>query len=62
MLELAKTLSRGLPHLRTDFYLVGDKIYFGELTLYSGDGMGKWWPNGFDTEIGNWLSIEELKS
>ena len=32
MLTIAKNLSAGIPHVRVDLYVVGEKIYFGELT------------------------------
>jgi hypothetical protein len=38
MLGLARTLSGEIPFLRTDFYVVGEKIFVGELTFYPGDG------------------------
>ena len=28
MLELAKKLSKGIPHVRVDFYIINEKIYF----------------------------------
>ncbi len=56
MLELAKKLSRDLPHVRADFYSVGSRVYFGELTLYHRGGFGKYPPG----EIGLWLG-EQLE-
>lgn len=41
MLEFARILSKGIPHLRTDFYVINDKIYFGELTFYHEAGAGR---------------------
>lgn len=34
MIEIAKALSKEIPHVRVDFYMVDDKIYVGELTFY----------------------------
>lgn len=34
LLRLARQLSKGIPHLRTDFYIMKGKILFGELTFY----------------------------
>ena len=39
MLEVARILSRDFWFVRVDMYLVGDKIYFGELTFTPGDAM-----------------------
>lgn len=38
ILGLAQTLSEGLIHVRVDFYLINNKIYFGEMTFYHGGG------------------------
>lgn len=57
MLCLAKKLSSGFPHLRTDFYIVDDKILVGEMTFFHGTGMGKWTPESFDKLMGNWLTL-----
>ena len=35
MLEAASTLSKGHPEVRVDFYVVGGKCYFGEMTFTS---------------------------
>ena len=57
MLNLAGKLSAGFPHLRTDFYIVGDRLYVGEMTFFHGTGFGKWWPDGTDEWLGNFLNI-----
>lgn len=44
MLGMAQSLSQNIPHIRTDFYSIGDKIYFGELTFYHESGFGKFMP------------------
>lgn len=61
MIELSKKLSAGFSHLRTDFYIVGNKLYVGEMTFFHGTGFGKWWPNGFDEEMGSWLNLNFSK-
>ncbi len=57
MMELARTLSAGIPHVRTDFYCIDDRIYFGELTFYHESGFGKFTPESFDEEMGKWISL-----
>lgn len=59
MLELARLLSEGYPHMRTDFYCVGDRIYFGEITFYHGSGMTRFDPPSFNLEMGGWLKLPE---
>lgn len=57
MLELSKTLSAGIPHLRTDFYIIDGKIFFGELTFFHGSGMKKYVPRSFEKTMGDWMEL-----
>ena len=57
MLELSRKLSASFPHLRTDFYIVNDRLYVGEMTFFHGTGFGKWTPESFDAEMGSWLDL-----
>ena len=43
MLLLSSKLSKGIKHLRVDWYVVKGKLYFGELTFYNA--------GGFDTDF-----------
>lgn len=57
MLSIAKILSKGLPHVRVDLYVIYDEIYFGELTFYHGSGFEKFNPEEWDTKFGEWLEL-----
>ena len=61
MLELSRKLSAGFPHLRTDFYIVNNKIYVGEMTFFHGPGFGKWWPKGTDEWLGTFLHLDSVE-
>ena len=39
MKQVARTLSKGMPHVRVDLYLINHKVYFGELTFFHDGGM-----------------------
>ena len=52
MKEIAVSLSKGFPHVRVDLYSVRDKIYFGELTFYTGSGYSLWLPKDYEFELG----------
>ena len=54
MLEIASCLSERMDHLRVDLYLIGEKIFFGEMTLYYGSGFMCFEPKDFDLEMGSW--------
>ena len=57
LLELSSLLSKGIAHLRTDFYVVNDMIYFGELTFYHGSGFERFNPDSLDYEMGSWMDL-----
>lgn len=57
MLELARILSRDVPFLRSDFYTIGGKIYFGELTFFPASGFENFVPDSFDKILGDWLVL-----
>ena len=57
MLGLARILSEGFSHVRTDFYCIDDHIYFGELTFYHGSGFEKFRPEKFGKEMGKWIKL-----
>lgn len=62
MLELSSVLAEGIPHVRIDWYIVEDALYFGEITFFDGSGF-----DGFDNEeddlmIGNWIKLPDKKN
>lgn len=57
MLNLARVLSHGFPHVRVDFYSINDQLYFGELTLHHGSGIEKFEPSSLGVKMGTWIKI-----
>ena len=57
MLELAEKLATGIPFVRVDFYEVGEKIYFGEMTFYPGCGFEEFSPKDWDYTLGKWIEL-----
>ena len=60
MKELAEVLSQRLPHIRVDFYEVGGKIYFGELTFFQNSGLVPMEPEEWDYKFGEWINLENI--
>lgn len=56
MLELARKLSRGFKSVRVDLYNVDGKIYFGEMTFFSGDLF--FCPRKYDRIWGDQLDLD----
>lgn len=57
MKELARKLSKGIPHVRVDFYNVNGHIYFGEMTLFHWGGFVKFEPQEWDRILGGWIVL-----
>ncbi len=57
MIELAKQLSAGIPHVRVDFYIIGESIYFGELTFYHASGFEDFFPSKWNYELGSCIKL-----
>lgn len=57
LLTLAKKLSKDFIHVRTDFYIINNKIYFGELTFLHGAGYESFRPEKFGQLMGKWLHL-----
>lgn len=57
LIELSEKLSKGFIHARTDFYVIGEKILFGEITFIHGSGYECFRPASFGIEVGNWIRI-----
>lgn len=60
MLQFAELLSKGIPHVRTDFYSINGEIYFGELTFFHGSGHERFEPKSLEIQMGEWLKLPEL--
>lgn len=57
MLELARKLSAGIPHVRVDFYVINENIYFGELTFYHASGLQEFRPASLGINLGNYIKL-----
>ena len=60
MVEIAKILSEGFPHVRVDLYNVNGKIYFGEMTFTNGGGFDRIFPSEYDKMLGDLWEISDL--
>ena len=57
MLECARKLSNGFPHVRVDFYNINDRLVFGELTFYHGAGYLKFENEDFERKLGDYWTL-----
>lgn len=61
MVELAERLSEGTTFERIDFYEIDGRIYFGEITMYPGNGMEEFTPFCYDELLGSWIRLPEKR-
>ena len=58
LIKKAELLSSTFHHARVDFFIVKNKIYFGEITFTNGAGFDRIKPYEFDKKMGSWLKLE----
>lgn len=57
MINLAELLSKDIPHARIDFYYIQNKIYFGEITFFTGSGWIPFTEKKWDYKLGSWIKL-----
>lgn len=57
MLSLSRILSAGTIHIRVDWYIIGDRLYFGELTFFDGAGFTAFTEKKDDLFLGSFINI-----
>lgn len=57
MMQLARKLSEGIPHVRVDLYDINGKIYFGEMTFFHWSGTKPFVPQEWDYKFGSWIEL-----
>lgn len=57
MIKIAEILSKDIPFLRVDLYLIKGKIYVGELTFYTDGGFCRYEPEEWDYKLGEMLEL-----
>lgn len=57
ILRLSKLLAKDIPFVRSDFYIINGKEYFGELTFFPASGMKPFEPKEWDYKLGSWIEL-----
>ena len=57
MKQYARQLSKNMPFLRVDFYVICHVVYFGELTFFHNSGLTPIRPTEWEYKIGKWLKL-----
>ena len=59
LLEFSRILSKDIPFLRVDFYIVEGHVYFSELTFFPASGFEEFEPEEWDQTLGDWLKLPD---
>ena len=57
MLDYSHILADGIPHVRVDWYVINDQLYFGEITFYDGSGYDLFIDERDDELLGSWITV-----
>lgn len=60
MILLSEKLVVGFPYLRVDWYIFGNRLYFGELTFHHNGGHRPIYPESWDLKLGQDLNIKSI--
>lgn len=59
IIALSEKLSKGIPHVRIDWYITNGQIYFGEFTFYPWAGYIKFEPKEWNLKVGEWMKLPD---
>lgn len=57
MIRLSEILAEDIPHVRVDWYLVNNHLFFGEMTFFDGSGFYPFDRFEDDILLGSWITL-----
>lgn len=57
MIAMSEKIAKDMYHVRVDWYIIQDKIYFGEITFYDGSGLEAFSTAENDLYLGNLIEL-----
>lgn len=61
LIAICEKLSKDIPYVRVDTYIIDGQIYFGEMTFYTWSGFMKFNPPEWDLKLGEMLVLPDKK-
>lgn len=58
MIRLSEKIAQGIPHVRIDWFIINDKLYFGEITFFDGSGLDPFDKKEYDYMLGSWINLD----
>jgi hypothetical protein len=59
MIQLSEQLAYNMRHVRIDWFMVRDKLYFGEITFYDSSGFDLFGSEEDNCLLGSWIDLKE---
>ncbi|MCR5761462.1 MAG: hypothetical protein K6F82_05665 [Sphaerochaetaceae bacterium] len=60
MLKYSEFFAKGQPYMNVDWYVIEDKLYFGELTFFDGAGFEKYGSMEYEKLLGSMVDLNYL--
>ena len=60
MVEYSEKLSKGIPQVRIDWYIIDGNVFFGEFTFYTWGGLIQFSPESQDKVMGEWIKLPQI--
>ena len=57
LIEACENLSKGIPFVRVDFFVINNQFYFGEMTFYPASGLGAFRPMEWNYRLGDLIKL-----
>lgn len=61
MIKLSEILAKDIPHVRVDWYIVNNHLFFGEMTFFDGSGFEPFDRFEDDQLLGSWITLPNHK-
>lgn len=61
IIEFSERLSKDIPQVRVDWYIIDGVVYFGEMTFYTWSGFIHYTPEKWNKIMGDWLMLPNRK-
>ena len=62
MKEICQKLSKDIPFIRVDLYVVDNHVYFGELTFFPASGFGSFTPEIWQHKLGELIQLPVINN
>lgn len=60
MVHVAETMSKNIPFVRVDCYIINNKVYVGEMTFFPWGGYQKFCDDTWDLKLGNMIELNQV--